>query len=243
MKSRFFAIHCGVVVSIAMLAGSSLAVGQDLLIPPASYAVQGAPFTAMLDSEWEGTAKTSAGRSLSRVVRDIAGRERFEQPAVEEGAAIGQPSQVTIYDVVGEKLIRLNTQSKTATVVPMTRLGRPMTIDPSARPLVSRKTSPGGTYLGVRWITGLEAWGEHLVQTYPKANGQSSTTVRDLWLSTVYKMPLMEVRQDALLGKVTQQVTRFDPGEPEATLFEVPPGYVVVPPQGTPRGSMRGSLQ
>jgi hypothetical protein len=45
--------------------------------------------------------------------------------------------------------------------------------------------------------------------------------VRDLWLSTVYKMPLMQVRDDARLGKLTQEVTRFERGEPDESLFEI----------------------
>jgi hypothetical protein len=51
---------------------------------------------------------------------------------------------------------------------------------------------------------------------------------RDLWLSTVYKMPLMAVREDAQLGKLTQQVNRFEAGEPDKSLFEIPGGYSVV---------------
>jgi hypothetical protein len=41
-------------------------------------------------------------------------------------------------------------------------------------------------------------------------------------------MPLMVVLEDARIGKVTQQVIRLDPGEPDASLFEIPAGYAVV---------------
>jgi hypothetical protein len=77
-------------------------------------------------------------------------------------------------------------------------------------------------------IAGQETWGQHLVQTFHYADGHTATSVRDLWLSAVYKMPLMQVQEDGQLGKLTQRVIRFEAGEPDANLFEIPAGYTVL---------------
>jgi hypothetical protein len=164
---------------------------------------------------------------MSRVVHDTAGRQRFELPAIETVAS-GQHSQVLIYDVVRKQVIKLDPQSRTATVAPMT-LGRPVTIVLSARRGFPCTASPGGESLGVRWIEGLEACGQRVVQTLQK-NGRAVTQGRELWLSTTYLMPLMGARDDPRFGLMTQTVVGFDAAEPDASLFEVPPGYTIVRP-------------
>jgi hypothetical protein len=40
-------------------------------------------------------------------------------------------------------------------------------------------------------------------------------------------MPLMQVREDGQLGKLTQRGIRFEAGEPDTELFEIPVGYAV----------------
>ncbi len=139
----------------------------------------------------------------------------------------GEPVRIDIYDVVKEAMIQLDPQRKTAIVRHMDRLGQPITVDLSVNPIIPPHPAKGGEYLGMQSIAGQEAWGEHLVQTYHYPDGHTSMTVRDLWLSTIYKMPLMQVREDARLGRLTQRVIRFDAGEPDESLFEIPAGYAV----------------
>ena len=38
----------------------------------------------------------------------------------------------------------------------------------------------------------------------------------------------MQVREEGQLGKLTQRVIRFEAGEPDANLFEIPAGYTVL---------------
>jgi hypothetical protein len=179
------------------------------LIPPTLYAVQGAPFTAMVESVWEGSTTIPAGRELTKVFRDSAGRQRDESPALEEAIVTGVPVAIHIYDVVKKRMIELDPQRRTAVVRRMDHIGRPVTIDLSVNPAIPDHPSKDGEYLGMKQIAGQEAWGQHLVQTYNYPDGHVSTMVRDLWLSTVYKMPLMQVRDDARLGKLT--CLRFPP--------------------------------
>ena len=227
MKVRVLAPSLGIFL-LGMAVATAAVYSRNPLIPPAFYAVQGAPFTAMIESVWEGSSTAGPGRESTKVVRDTAGRERFESPSLEEAAVTGEPARVDIYDVVKETTIQLDPQRKIATVRHMDRMSRPTTVDLSVNPIIPPHPAKGGEYLGMQSIAGQEAWGEHLVQTYHKPDGHTATTVRDLWLSTVYKMPLMQVREDVRLGRLTQQVTRFDAGEPDESLFKIPAGYVVV---------------
>jgi TonB family protein len=203
-------------------AATASALGQGSLIPPAFYAVQGAPFTATIESVWDGTLSSGPGRSVSRVVRDSAGRQRFETPAAD-----GSPlPQVIIYDPAGEKVIKLDAARRTAIVTAMARVGRTISIDPAAPRSGPCKAEGDGDSLGSRQIAGLEACGHHLVQTIRKPAGDVTLT-RDLWLSTSYSMPLAAVTDDARLGRLTQTVTALDAGEPDAVLFVIPAGYEV----------------
>jgi hypothetical protein len=226
-KIRFYGFGpC--VLMLGMAATAATVYSKNPLIPPALYPVKGAPFTAMIESVWEGSATIRPGREWTKVVRDTAGRERIESPVMVEMAVTGEPGRIDIYDFAKERMIQLDPQQKIAIVRHMDRVGQPIKIDLSANPTIPGHTPKGGEYLGMQQIAGQEAWGEHLVQTWHYADGHTTTMARDLWLSTVYKMPLMAVREDAQLGKLTQQVNRFEAGEPDKSLFEIPAGYTVV---------------
>lgn len=209
---------CGIAGSLVFLLLVPLvARGQASMIPPAFYAVEGAPFTATIESVWKGNSQTRPGRSLSRVVRDTAGRQRFEIPTIEEAMVTGQQPHVVIYDPVMEKVIKLDMLHRTAVVTPMTQVGRTIKIDPAVRRGFPCRAAQGGKSLGVRWVAGLETCGLGLPG-------------RELWLSTNYLMPLMEVRSDMQRGELTQILMKLDVTEPDAELFEVPAGYSVVHP-------------
>jgi TonB family protein len=216
-------------LSILLIAGALFgatmgsALGQGSLIPPAFYAVQGAPFTATIESDWDGTLSSGPGRSVSRVVRDSAGRQRFETPAGDGSALM----QTTIYDPVGGNVITLDFAGRKAIVTPLARVGRTISIDPAAPGVGPCKAAGDGDSLGPRQIAGLEACGQHQVQTFHKPAGDV-TLIRDLWISRNYSMPLAAVTDDARLGHLTQTVKALDAGEPDAALFEVPAGFEVV---------------
>jgi hypothetical protein len=224
MKIRFFGVGLGILMFGVAIATAGI-YALNPLIPPALYPVQGAPFTVTIESVWEGTAAHPPGRELTKVVQDTAGRTRFESPAMEEAVVTGEPVRIDIHDFAKERMIQLDPQHKIAIVRRMGRVGQPIKIDLSSNSALPGHPAKGGEYLGMQQIAGQEAWGQHLVQTFHYADGHTATSVRDLWLSTVYRMPLMQVRGQ--LGKLTQQVIRFEAGEPDASLFEIPAGYTV----------------
>lgn len=229
MKIRFFGFGPGILMFGVAVAAAGI-YARNPLIPPALYPVQGAPFTVTIESVWEGTPAHPPGREFTKVIRDAGGRERIESPAMEDAVVTGEPARIDIYDFAQEKMIQLDPQHKVAIVRRMEHVGRPIKIDLSVNPATPGHPEKGGEYLGMQQIAGQESWGEHLVQTFHYADGHTATSVSDLWLSTVYRMPLMRVREDGQLGKLTQQVIRFEAGEPDASLFEIPVGYAVLLP-------------
>ncbi len=127
---------------------------QYPLIPPSSYPVQGAPFTATVETKWD----SSRERHTVRILRDSAGRQRYE-PVVINGKP--ESSTVTIYDVVAGKFIKLDTKARTAVLASMP-VGHAIPIDVSkTTSLPPHVVGDGETLLGTREIAGLEAWGRH----------------------------------------------------------------------------------
>jgi VCBS repeat-containing protein len=84
--------------------------------------------------------------------------------------------------------------------------------------------------LGVRTIVGVEARGTRTTLVVPAGevgNDQPFTIVTEDWISTQYHIPLLTVHDDPRSGKRTDEVTEFQPGEPNPALFKVPEGYTV----------------
>jgi hypothetical protein len=44
-------------------------------------------------------------------------------------------------------------------------------------------------------------------------------------MSTQYNIPLLTITNDPRMGKRTDEVTEFQPGEPDPALFQIPKGY------------------
>jgi TonB family protein len=205
---------------------------QGILIPASFYAVQGAPFTLTVETRWERASEMGPKQGTQRIMRDSAGRQRYEGPVI-DGAP--QSSTVGIYDVVAGEYIKLDMDARTAEVRPM-RVGRTVVIDVSAATSVAPFSAAADqTLLGTREIAGLEAWGQRTLRTTTRGDGSRMSQDRELWLSTHYRMPVMQViRSDQ--GKTTQTVVSFSPAEPEPTLFKIPSGFAVhdAPPAPEP---------
>ena len=212
--------------------------GQGILIPASFYAVKGAPFTLTVETHWELTREGEPKQGTQRILRDSAGRQRYEAPVVD---GVPRSATVGIYDVVAGKYIQLHMDAKTAEVGPM-RLGRTVTLDVSvASSLAPLNAEAGQTLLGTKEIAGLEAWGQRTVKTVTRGDGSAMTQDRELWRSTHYAMPLLQVMRSEQ-GKVTQAVVEFHAGEPDAALFRIPEGFAVKdapPPQEPAPGTVR----
>ncbi len=196
---------------------------QGALIPVAFYAVQGAPFSLTVQTQWNMQRAVGPTQGTQRILRDSAGRQRYEAPMID---GVPRPYTMTIYDVAGGKIIVLDPAEKTAHVSPM-HVGRSVVLDVSEATLLPPDTAAQNqTLLGVREIAGMEAWGQRTVRSTTRPDGQATTHERDLWLSTHYRMPLMQVLQTDR-GTITQAVTEFTAAEPDPALFRIPAGYTV----------------
>ncbi len=226
---------------VGLLLVSVGAWGQGILIPASFYAVEGAPFTLTVETHWEMERAAGPQQGTQRLVRDGAGRQRYEAPVID---GVPRSAMVGIYDVVAGKYIKLDMDAKTAEVAPM-RLGRTVKMDVSVASSVgpAEAAAANQTLLGTKEIAGLEAWGQRTATTMAitGAGGRPMAQDRELWQSTHYGIPVLQVmRSDQ--GKVTQEVASFVAGEPDAALFQIPAGFAVrdapPPPEPAP-GTVR----
>jgi TonB family protein len=223
---------------LAFLACCAPGVAQGILIPVSFYPVQDAPFTLTVETRWERSNGQGPKQSTQRILRDSAGRQRYEAPIV-DGVPIS--STVTLYDVVAGKSIKLDMDAKTAEVAPM-RVGPTVVLDVTvASSLPPATAADGQTFLGTMQVAGFEAWGQRTVKTITRADGSSFIQDRELWLSTHYGMPVMQVMRRPQ-GKTTQIIANFSAAEPDPALFLIPPGFAVTnappPPEPAP-GTVR----
>jgi len=227
---------------LAFLAYCAPGRAQGTLIPVSSYPVQGAPFTLTIETQWERTEGNGPTQSTQRILRDSAGRQRYESPILD---GVPRSSSVDIYDVVAGKRITLDLDAKTAQVAPM-QVGPAVVLDVStASSLQPATAADGQTFLGTREIAGFEAWGQRTVSTAKTLIGPSFTVDREPWTSTHYRMPVKQItlmparqlpRRPAV--KTTQMVTNFSSAEPDPALFRIPEGFTVTdappPPEPAP---------
>jgi hypothetical protein len=83
--------------------------------------------------------------------------------------------------------------------------------------------------LGTRNILGLQASGFRITRsttTMIAGNSILLTYVEETWVSDQYRMVLLDIQDDPIVGKSTYEVTDFNRDEPDASLFQPPAGYV-----------------
>jgi len=224
-----------IILGFLFLQGWALAQGftGDGLIPPATYAVQDAPFTADIELVRTQTLPDRTqftNTILSRVARDSAGRQRFEYVS-------GASTDVRIYDVVARKFIHLNDVDAVATIEAMGPTQAAPVRVPASTPIAWQlDTRPPVTSekekLPPQQIAGLLAEGTRTTYSVPAGRDGNESEVKvvdELWISPLYRMPLMRVHDDPRDGRTVIRVTEFTAGEPDAALFQVPSGYRVSP--------------
>jgi hypothetical protein len=174
---------------------------------------------------------------------DSEGRTYSETQQTLHIRADGQPVDLVTYNVfdpVARTRISWENRTKIANVThmpdPKTMQDRtqPMQVqdvDAVRQPQVGRPTQQHTTEdLGDRTIVGIEAKGTRgtgIIPAGDQGNDQPLTIVRENWMSTQYHIPLLTITDDPRTGKRTDEVTEFQPGEPDPALFHIPEGYTV----------------
>jgi hypothetical protein len=176
-----------------------------------------------------------------KMARDSEGRTYSETQQTLHVRADGQPIDLVsyiVFDPVARTRISWENRTKIANFThmpaPETMQDRtqPMQVpdgDAARQPQVGRPTEQQTSEdLGVRNIAGIEAKGTRNTGIIPagdQGNDRPLTIVRENWMSTQYNIPLLTITNDPRMGKRTDEVTEFQPGEPDPALFQIPKGY------------------
>ncbi len=185
------------------------------------------------------------------VARDGQGRIRMEMTGgkfkVEEGEGAGTEAvqhMVTICDPVSQKLVRLDTLRKTATIMPRIpespRSGAPPQVGTPIQRAYCRTYAPiasVGTLqsadLGHQSIEGWDTQGVRTtrpMRAVINAEGTPETATTETWCSEELGVMLLRVTQvtGPFATKTEMKLTKIALGEPDPELFQIPPDYRVV---------------
>ena len=207
---------------------------------------------------------TPPERPPELVARDGQGRVRTEMTGgkfkVEEGEGAGTEAaqqMITICDPVSQKLVRLDTLSKTATIMTQGILSQRSATQPHAGTQIQRPFcftfAPGLSVsnaqredLGHRSIAGFDAQGVRTTRpSHALLNGEGTAPsfTTETWCSEELGVMLLQVTEATgpVQNKTEMKLTKIVPGEPDPALFQIPPDYRIVEriPEERKPGQMR----
>ena len=201
--------------------------------------VTGAPFTATMTVQRMQTL--ADGNRIDRsttgtIARDSQGRVRREMtlPAIGAYATSNQgaPHVIFINDVVSGMQYILDPNRKVAHEV---RLAMRAHLNRAGRRRGDSTSSSNAadvvtTSLGTQTINGVSAQGTRYTRTIPAGqvgNEKPIVITTDRWYSPDLQMYVMTKTTDPVRGDSIRQLTNIQMGEPDPSLFQVPPGYTV----------------
>jgi hypothetical protein len=203
--------------------------------------VAGAPFSA--DVLQQFTQVMADGTSVARethgkMFRDSAGRTRSETELVGATAGAGTRRYVTILDPVEQLNIRLDLQTKIATIFPSSPA--PLSHDVEiklARALAARNANGARQQdmvavqdMGPSTMQGFAVTGRR--RTLPAearpAGGEKARNVAvETWFSPELKIELQARTEDPMLGVHTTKLVNIANSEPDPALFQIPVDYTI----------------
>jgi hypothetical protein len=167
---------------------------------------------------------------IVKSARDSEGRTYSETQQTLPVRANGQPVDWIHYSV-SDPVARTNTNWDNRTKIANVTHMRIPAVDAARQPQAVRPAQQVTREdLGVRTIAGVEAQGTRTTGIIPadeQGNGRPLTIVTENWTSTQYHIPLLTITDDPRIGKRTDEVTEFQPGEPEPSLFQIPRDYTL----------------
>jgi hypothetical protein len=216
---------------------------SDILIPPALYAVVGAPFTATV--EWTETETKADGskvyhRRVSRIMRDSAGRQRFEDGQDEADPQAAVAPMVRLYNPTTHLFASLDLTTGVAKISTMgSTSAAPLRVPASGNTtepakeqadIAQPESQPGSVVmrepLPPLEIAGFHAEGVRTTTTIPagKDGSPAVNVVDEVWESPLWRMQLLHIHEDRK-GRSQAQVTALVREEPDEALFQPPGGY------------------
>ena len=198
--------------------------------------VKGAPYKA--ESVTEVTQTLADGNRIVRkttgtVARDGEGRTRREQALAAIGPLLpeGHPPRMAVISdpVVGSTYVLEMDRHVAHKLKPMSK---PPGLESEAVPAGKRAVpSPATESLGTQTMEGVEAEGTRHTITIPPGeigNEKAIVIVAERWYSPDLQVVVQSRRRDPRMGDTSYRLTAITRGEPDHSLFEVPPGFTIV---------------
>ena len=164
---------------------------------------------------------------------------------------------VTICDPVSGRLVRLDTLSKTATILNRGPVSQRSTPQPQGGTQIQRPfcatfapvQSVGNIQredLGHQSIEGFDAQGVRTTRPLHallNGEGTAGTSTNETWCSEELGVMFLHITEPSgpAQTKMEQKLTKIVPGEPDPALFQIPPDYRIVErvPEERKTGQMR----
>lgn len=202
--------------------------------------ISGAPFSADVIKDFNQTMADGTQvpvETNGKMFRDSAGRTRTE---TELKSTTGATTlhYVTILDPVAQLNVRLDPQTKTATLFPFPASPSQVAEAKLAKALrthgakVSRQPALVATQeLGASTLQGFAVTG--MKRTVPAAaNAQGCQRARNVvvesWFSPELQIELQSSTEDPRLGMSTTKLVNIGSAEPDTALFQAPSDYTVI---------------
>jgi len=218
--------------------------------------VTGAPYSAVettTETQVLPDGNTIQHTRTSNIFRDSQGRVRVETTEHRPGPG-GQNTtftHITVTDPVSRAIREIDPEHKT--VHEMVMRGPAAGQGRGQRPQFNRQARPANPNmkdedLGTQVVNGESAAGHRVTHTIPagtEGNAREMQSVRETWMSSDLKVPVMIKTSDPRRGTVVTQLTNINRAEPDSTLFQTPAGYTVHsgPGRGGPRPNPNGQNQ
>lgn len=216
--------------------------------------VTGAPYSA--DRVGELNQTLTNGTHIhetwteEHIVRDSQGRVRIERPLFPGARQQNGPSVVQISDSVSGIGYIFDEHSKTAHRValkPGGEAGSPAEIPAgdgantiavgstgvvaTPREIHPNQPERSSEQLGAKTIEGVVAQGRRATVTWPsgsKGNDRPLVTTSENWYSQELRTTVLSINSNPRTGDHISRLTNISRAEPDASLFQPPPGYTIV---------------
>lgn len=241
--SRFVPIVAGFAVALAV---PLLSAQSIFTVGTAAAAQPKLPCTATWTDTFvqtlaDGTIITR--QITTKFARDASGRTYTETHNSLPIGPDGHQHEVVFYivqDPVAHTSLSWNSNAKEATLLhqPAPEAAAPRALSAIRTMPLQANTSqaprPDPNFqhedLGTKNIDGVNAKGFRITQNIPAGqigNDQPITVVSESWHSAEYDLIMLSTSSDPRVGKSTREITDFEPGDPDPSLFQAPQGYSV----------------
>jgi hypothetical protein len=220
--------------------------GDRFGMPGSRTPVTGAPYSAARTTQIQQVLSDGnqiTKQDQSKVYRDSMGRVRteytFNRPAAAGETATPQ-TVVTIFDPVAGFSYSLNPAKLTA-MKSTVHLAPAGSANSSSHVHANSSAQLTTENLGTQAVNGVSAIGTRVTRTIPAGaigNQQPIQIVRETWVSSDLKVPVLIKSSDPRFGTTVTQLTGIVQAEPDASLFVVPSNYTV---SARTRGMERGA--